>query len=265
MPQRTNMRLLCTLLSAGTLTGIASDVTAQHAGDIGLRSSEGHLEVYGPIGSDEDTNGVYLGTFGDTGFAGYTPNPGFDALPGTFAGGRIGFNALSGLMRWDPETASWLDPVMVGEQLKISFITLQTMISDEPVAGFDLAVQPDGGWHRHMNYELVGDSQGTRMDGVYRFDLVLYGTQGLEDSEPFTILFDYNATSDDVEEAIDSMYEQSDCPGDFDENGIVDGGDLTRILSEWGLSNPETDLSGNGTVGGEDLAILLGRWGLCTN
>jgi hypothetical protein len=139
------------------------------------------------------------------------------------------------------------------------------MIEDQPISGFDLAVQPDGGWHRHMNYELLADSSGSRVAGVYRFDVVLYSTQGLEDSEPFTLIFDYEADSEDVDDAIESMYDTNTCPGDFDGNGFVDGADLTRLLAEWGLSGTSVDLSGDGIISGADLTILLGRWGLCTN
>ena len=257
--------LLCALLTGGTLVACSTTAQAQHAGDIGLRAQDGQLELYGPIGSDEDTGGVFLGTFGDTGFEGYTPNPGFDALPGTFSGGRIGFDALTGLFRWDPDTSSWLEPSAVGERLSVSFITLETVIADEPIDGFDLAVQPDGGWHRHVNYELLPDLGGTRLAGVYRVDMVLYSTAGLAESEPFTLLFDYEADPIDVASAIDSMYEEPTCLGDLDESGSVDGGDLTQILADWGTNSVISDLSGNGVVGGEDLTILLGRWGLCSN
>lgn len=265
MPSRIHTTSLCALLSLGAAAGTSTSAFAQHAGDIGLRATEGQLEVYGPLGSEEDTGGVYLGTFGDTGFAGYTPNPGFDALPGTFAPGRIGFNALSGLMRWDSTSSTWLEPELVGERLSISFITSKTVLEDEAITGFDLAIQPDGGWHRHMNYELLPDDSEMRLEGVYRFDLLMYSTQGLEDSEPFTIIFDYNAASEDVDAAIESMYENTPCPGDFDGNGEIDGGDLATLLAEWGTASATSDLSGDGFIGGEDLSILLGRWGLCSD
>ena len=264
MPEQHLKTLTPALLTAAAVTFLGSEALGQHAGDIGLRSAEGKLEVYGPLGSDEDTDGVYLATFGDTGFEGYTPNPGFDALPGTFGAGRIGFDALSGLMRWDPISSSWLAPSEVAESLRISFITLQTVVEDDAIAGFDLAVQPDGGWHRHMNFELLPDDSNTRLDGIYRFDLLLYATEGLEDSEPFSILFDYNALSQDVDDAIDSMYETDPCPGDLDGDGTVGGGDLATLLAEWGLPSETSDLSGDGFVGGEDLSILLGRWGVCS-
>lgn len=258
-----------TLRSTLLLTAVAAlpmawsgTAHAQHSGDIGLRLTDGNLDVYGPIGQ-ADTEGVFLATFGDTGFPGFTSNPGFDALSGTFPPGRIGFTVLSGLERWDPTTASWLDPQDVGERLRVSFITLQTIVEDTPVPGFDLAVQPDGGWHRHVNFELLGDDDGVRLSGVYRMDLELYSTMGVGESQPFTLLFDYEADPEEVSAAIDSMYE-APCSGDLDGDGAVNGGDLSTLLGEWGTTGPNADLNGDGMVDGQDLSILLGRWGPCT-
>ncbi|MFM7052447.1 MAG: choice-of-anchor B family protein, partial [Planctomycetota bacterium] len=49
-------------------------------------------------------------------------------------------------------------------------------------------------------------------------------------------------------------------PGDLNNDGIVNGADLTILLGAWGTSNPAYDLDGSGTVSGGDLAILLGAW-----
>ncbi|MFM7051386.1 MAG: hypothetical protein ACKOYN_04525 [Planctomycetota bacterium] len=48
-------------------------------------------------------------------------------------------------------------------------------------------------------------------------------------------------------------------PADLDGNGIVNGADLTILLSQWGTAG-SADLDGNGTVGGGDIAILLNSW-----
>ena len=263
---RTSTRptLTRSLLALGTLAAAAASAHAQHAGDIALEVLDGRLHVSGPIGSAEDTEGVFLATFGDTGFEGLTPNPGFDAVGGTFDPGRIGFNAMSGLQRWDPASGSWLAPGEVGEALRISFITLDCVVEDGPIAGYDLAVQPDGGWHRHMTFVLLEDAFGNRTAGVYRVDFVLYSTMGYADSDVFTILYDYNAAPEDVTDAIDSMYEDAVCTGDFDGNGIIDGSDLTQILASWGTDDPVADLNEDGVVAGQDLTILLGRWGVCS-
>ncbi len=240
---------------------LSTEATAQHPGDIGLRVTDDRLEVDGPIGG-EDSNGIFYGVFGDTGFPGYTPNPGFDAFPGTFPPGRIGFDVLAGLRRWDLKTNTWEEPELVPERMSISFITLERVVEDEPLAGFDLAVQPNGGWHRHLDFEILGDASGTRRSGVYRLDLSLYATMGIADSTPFTILFNYDASEAEVAAAFES-FEESTCPGDFDGNGIVDGADFGILLAAFGTVNAELDLDGDGSVAGADVGLLLASWGVC--
>lgn len=53
------------------------------------------------------------------------------------------------------------------------------------------------------------------------------------------------------------------CVGDYDGNGVVNGGDLGALLAGWGGS--DYDLDGNGVVSGSDLGILLANWGACNN
>jgi len=56
------------------------------------------------------------------------------------------------------------------------------------------------------------------------------------------------------------------CPGDIDENSIVDGVDLAIVLGRWGTNPkdyPRADTNGDGTVDGADLAQVLGTWGAC--
>ena len=53
------------------------------------------------------------------------------------------------------------------------------------------------------------------------------------------------------------------CPGDFNDDGIVNGVDLSFLLGFWGIPNAEYDLDQSGLIDGADLAILLGYWGRC--
>lgn len=53
------------------------------------------------------------------------------------------------------------------------------------------------------------------------------------------------------------------CPGDFNDDGIVNGADLSFLLGFWGMVNAEYDLDQSGLIDGADLAILLGYWGRC--
>jgi hypothetical protein len=61
---------------------------------------------------------------------------------------------------------------------------------------------------------------------------------------------------------IDLLFEVGDTSGssaDFNNDGVVDGLDLTILLGAWGTSN--NDITGDGIVGGPDLAQLLAAWG----
>ncbi len=58
-----------------------------------------------------------------------------------------------------------------------------------------------------------------------------------------------------------SQTARADCPPDFNGDGVVDGGDLASLLSNWGGSGG--DVTGDGTTDGSDLASLLGGWGVC--
>ena len=53
------------------------------------------------------------------------------------------------------------------------------------------------------------------------------------------------------------------CDGDLTGDGLIDGADLTVLLSAWGSDNPVCDLDHNGTVDGSDLTRLLAAWGKC--
>lgn len=51
------------------------------------------------------------------------------------------------------------------------------------------------------------------------------------------------------------------CPADLDDDGMVNGLDLTVLLSGWGSSTGDVD--GDGTTGGLDLTVVLASWGDC--
>ena len=53
-------------------------------------------------------------------------------------------------------------------------------------------------------------------------------------------------------------------PGDINQDGLVDGLDLSILLGNWGPCTTSTcpaDINGDGLVDGLDLSILLGNWG----
>ena len=54
------------------------------------------------------------------------------------------------------------------------------------------------------------------------------------------------------------------CPGDFNDDGVVNGADFGAILAAWGpCSGCPEDLDGSGEVGGADVGLLLAVWGPC--
>ena len=53
------------------------------------------------------------------------------------------------------------------------------------------------------------------------------------------------------------------CPADLDGNGLVGGGDLAILLTNWGAKGSPADIDGDGVVNGADLASLLTNWGAC--
>ena len=56
----------------------------------------------------------------------------------------------------------------------------------------------------------------------------------------------------------------SDCPGDLNGDGVVDGGDIGLLLAAWGpAAGSPADLDGNGVVSGGDLGLILAAWGPC--
>lgn len=254
---------LRTATIAAVLLAATSVASAQlHQGDIVLAVPKGAIEtgIFAPGSGEVVPDRVFGGTFGDSGFAGFTANPGFDALPGTFAPGtRVGFDALAGLRRF---VGDGLAPAP-DARLVVSFLTLSRTIAAEPVAGFDLAVQSSGGFHRHLNFTLEGVGVPAPPAGIYVIELEMYSTDpSVERSEPFFIAFDFGAGSLARQQAIDWIAEHllvPPCPGDLDGDGVVGGGDLAVLLAGWG--GPSPDLDDDGVVGGSDLAVLLSSWG----
>lgn len=54
------------------------------------------------------------------------------------------------------------------------------------------------------------------------------------------------------------------CPGDFNDDGTVDGGDFGALLSRWGACpGCAEDLNGDGLVSGADVGSFLALWGVC--
>lgn len=54
--------------------------------------------------------------------------------------------------------------------------------------------------------------------------------------------------------------ESGEQPGDFNNDGYIDGADLGILLGSWGSINSVVDLNDDGLIDGADLGIFLGLW-----
>ena len=67
---------------------------------------------------------------------------------------------------------------------------------------------------------------------------------------------------DDVVVTLDGS-SPSDCPGDFNTDGTVNGADFGTLLAAWGPCTCPEDLTNDGEVNGADVGLLLSYWGPC--
>ena len=245
--------------------------SAQHAGDIGLRVVDGAVAT-AEIGASGygDARRVFGGTLGDTGTAWFTSNPGYDAPPGGFpVGSRLGIRFTGPILAWDGDSFEPTSPsgALAGERLRISYLTLSAISGDGPVAGLDLAVQSDGGWHRHISMTLLPATGSAMPDaGVYLVPLQAYSTaSGVGASAEYWLVLNGGDTPENYAAAFaaaEAAMSPPGCIGDLDNDGVIGGADLGIMLGNWGLPGAG-DLDSSGAVNGADLGSLLGKWGAC--
>jgi hypothetical protein len=266
-------RPLRILVALAPLLGSASAL-AQHAGDVYARPTGGVVET-GAVSGDGTIDApelVFAAEFGDSGFPAFTANPGFNSLPGEWpVGSRLGWNALAGLRVWN---GNGFDPAG-DETLLVDFGSQDFTIADGPVAGFDIAVQADGGFHKHLNFflEAAGDPDA----GVYLVELEMYSTSAsIDPSPPFWIVFD-NEAPDEIDAALAWVLENlaggAGCPADItgpggEPDGNVDALDFLELIAQWGCPSPPctADIAGpgggpDGTVDAIDFLELIAQWG----
>ena len=253
------------------VAAFARHAHAQHVGDIGLRVVAGAVETAEISASGYgDARRVFGGAFGDTGTAWFTSNPGYDAPAGAFpSGSRLGIRFAGPILAWDGDSFEPTSPAgaLAGERLRISYLTLSAVSGSGPVAGFDLAVQADGGWHRHLSMTLLAAAGAAAPDaGVYLVPLQAYSTAaGVAASEEYWLVLNGGDTPENFAAAFaaaEAAMNPPPCVGDLDADGAVGGADLGLLLGDWGLPGA-ADLDGDGAVDGADLGTLLGAWGAC--
>jgi len=268
-------RTVRALAATAIIGAVASTTVAQHAGDIYLGIDDagtgGAALVTGQINADATITAptlVFTGAFGDSGFPHFTANPGFDTLPGTFQPGTaIGFDILEPLLAW---TGDGFDDTG-GETLEIKFLSLSVTSGGGFTPGFALAIQSNGGFHRHYQMFLnAAPGEMIPAPGIYLLTRHMWSTDPAIPlaSEPFYLLLNNQRPAMELAAAADWLVawldggQPASCPADLNGDGVVDGADLGALLSAWGGDGP-ADLNGDGVVDGADLGALLSAWGGC--
>ncbi|MEE2718285.1 MAG: dockerin type I domain-containing protein [Planctomycetota bacterium] len=180
---------LCTMLAAAPLAMAGDDGHVGHAGDIYIGIEDGRI-MTGLIESDQVSGETrtFEAEFGDSGVPGFTADPGWEAFPGTFnPNARVGWESLAGLRVWNGSDG-FVDGIE--ESITVSFGPSSFEVGAAASAGFDLAVQPDGGVHRHLSF-FLNHPTNSPLPGIYLVEFELYATEGPEHSEPFWIVFNY--------------------------------------------------------------------------
>lgn len=258
------MRPCKTLAAIAALAAAPACMAAVHAGDIILTLVGGAIVTnQSDIGTGQITPNVraFRCTFGGV-VPDFSTDPGFDCEPGTFpTPGELGFVILDAVRKWNglnfDEVAEPVISIGFGPATPVYTPTAPW----QSVPGFTIAVQPNGEWHRHLEY-LIESGAPAVPPGVYLLRMKLTSSVAGE-SLPFLMVWGENASDGVLDAAVayarDTLINGR--PGDLTGDGVVNSGDLAQLLGAWGSASLSADLTHDGVVGSSDLALLLGNWG----
>jgi hypothetical protein len=251
------------LLAASLCRGQHVDVQLQvNAGKIEV----GRIDFSQPGNPVDPTWRVFEAAFGEV--PNYTDDPGFNAsstsgLPGNTL---LGFNILDGVRKWDAG-AGVFGPVIPGA------ITVQlggVVFAPSPAgcnqvqAGFAFArTSGSGGVHQHVQYFLNAPASA----GVYLLKLEVYAEHpAIQASDPFWVVFSQNSLAERAAAAayVRGLLEPGACAGDVNDDGFVNGADLSVLLGGFGtcvMKGTSADFNADGMINGADLSVLLSNFG----
>ncbi|MEM1071251.1 MAG: dockerin type I domain-containing protein [Planctomycetota bacterium] len=225
-----------------------------HEGDIVLGvdgdrigTSDGSIDsISGDFIWDECAFGVELDTNART------PDPGFDTLFNVFpTNASITYAHRAALRKWNGQDFETISP----ETMRMSFgpvVGVATPPADpaEPILGPWVGVNSNGEYHRHFTFRLELDGSpatGPESLGVYLAELEMRIDDGsLLPTEPFWLVFDNGATSEDFELAIDfarttvgGCAETPSCPADVNGDGTINDSDFFAWVTAF-VTTPAT-------------------------
>ena len=236
---------------------------AQHEGDVGLVIQDNQLQT-AVIADGQYLSGeqIFTAAFGDSGFDFFTQNPGWDAAPGTFTPGATFFwSAVAGLKKYEPGLGFVTTSHLAG--LFFHYFGHHWFW---PTEGFALQVQPDGGFHKHVNFFLQGENGAEPEAGAYLLETQLeIIDSGIAPSQSVYVMFD-NMAPEIQTEAVAFLEESLDssCPADVDGDDSIGFADVLAVLADWGCEScPASDVDGDGLVGFSDVLGVIANWGDC--
>ena len=197
---------------------------------------------------------------------------------------RIGLYAV-----WDGEehdSFSAMEVIFAWDPLYLQFLGIDDtggadlLVSEIPYphpSGLNEADPPQDGDGLYMAWAQLGAPVEATIDGVlvttFLFDALEVTSSTAVDileewgTDPvyYTFVIDGETPGLDITGLLigTSIEIVLPCPGDINDDRVVNTADLLILLGEWGNPNSPADVDGDGDVDTADLLILLGAWGSC--
>lgn len=267
------------LLTRICALALAPCAFAQHAGDILLRSNSGAVQTGLSDGvATTFPHAVFAGQFGKEGLPNRTSDPGINSIPGDFpTNAQVQLRMRRAARKWDPidQNFCMIPPEMIEVRKGTNAANwIRTPASDPPglvgpTISMGVTDPSDGLIHQHPAYWLLGAAS----DGVYLLELDVL-TAGLSPSAPIWLVFDQNATAQEMLDALayaDGTLAHGSgnlcrCRADMNDDLSVSVGDLFLFLADWFAQNAQSgpglsaDIDHSGDVSVNDLFVFLGLW-----
>ena len=193
-----------TLMSmAGAIAVCAGAATAfagpGHAGDITLTISGGKMftAIVPEGGGTAEAQRVFASEFFDVAGFVFSDEPGYEIDDGTLTPGSGLFLTMRKAVRsWNGSDFSTIATQTITASFGPNSIT--SNLTDAATGGLLLPVEAGGGLHDHPEVYL-----NDAFAGIYLLELELSSDTGLEKTDPFWIVYNYNADEGDHDTAIE--------------------------------------------------------------
>ena len=149
-------------------------------------------------------------------------------------------------------------------------------LSDSGVVVFDANCDPASraimAWDETNGLRVIAKTGDTNFTGTALNQMTLIGSTGNNGSGGGTGLASNgwlvmrvgdSVSSINTIARIDLGPPAATCPGDYNDDGVIDGADITVLLNAWGSADATVDLNNDGIIDASDIALLLNGWGAC--